>query len=429
MRSGRAIVYALLFFLVTINYVDRVALSVAARPIASAFDISPVQMGYLFSSFLWTYLASLIPMGILVDRIGTRAVSAAGMAVWSLATMATGLTFSFASLLATRLVMGAGEATTYPAGGRVIREWTPRGERGLATTIFNCGGYAGPAFGSLLVGWLASWLGWRGAFFVAGGIGLVWLAIWLALFRRPEEARFIGADERARIIAERDAATADLAGPSSPSGLLVLLRSRTMWGLALTQGCAVYTQYLLLTWLPSYLQATRDLSILRTGLYTSLPYFGAVILSVLVGCRVGPVAEAFRRRRHGRAPDDGRHLAARRREHPCRAAGAGHLVDPGTAHPVADGRRLGGIAEHRADQRSADPARRRRQGDGHSGLRRQRVRPVGADRHRLRHCGDNNLQRRVPHRRLLPGQRRDDLARSDPRADRGGVTRYLPNRR
>jgi ACS family glucarate transporter-like MFS transporter len=135
----------------------------------------------------------------------------------------------------------------------------------------------------LLVGWLASWLGWRGAFFVAGGIGFVWLAVWLAMFRRPEEARFIGADERARVIAERDAATADLAGPSSPSGLLVLLQSRTMWGLALTQGCAVYTQYLLLTWLPSYLQATHDLSILRTGLFTSVPYFGAVILSIAVG--------------------------------------------------------------------------------------------------------------------------------------------------
>jgi len=280
MRSGRAIVYVLLFLLVTINYIDRVALSVAARPIAVAFDISTVQMGYLFSSFLWTYLVSLIPMGILVDRIGSRAVSAAGMAVWSLATMATAFSFSFASLLATRLVMGAGEATTYPAGGRIIREWAPRGERGVATTIFNAGGYAGPAIGSLLVGWLASWLGWRGAFFVAGGIGFIWLAAWLALFRRPEEARFIGAEERARIIAERDAATADLAATPS-SGLLLLLRSRTMWGLALTQGCAVYTQYLLLTWLPSYLQTTRNLSILKTGIYTALPYFGAVVLSIL----------------------------------------------------------------------------------------------------------------------------------------------------
>ena len=61
-----------LFTLAMINYVDRVALSVASKPIAEEFGLSPVTMGYLFSSFLWTYLLCLIPMGILVDRLGTQ---------------------------------------------------------------------------------------------------------------------------------------------------------------------------------------------------------------------------------------------------------------------------------------------------------------------------------------------------------------------
>src|SRR5262245_40758250 len=90
-----------LFTLAMINYIDRVALSVAAKPIAQEFGLSPVAMGYLFSSFLWTYLACLIPMGILVDRLGTKAVNAGGIALWSVATMATGGAWNFVSLVAT----------------------------------------------------------------------------------------------------------------------------------------------------------------------------------------------------------------------------------------------------------------------------------------------------------------------------------------
>jgi len=80
-----------LFTLAMINYVDRVALSVASKPIAEEFGLSPVWMGYLFSSFLWTYLICLIPMGILVDRLGTKTLNAAGIALWSAATMMTGV--------------------------------------------------------------------------------------------------------------------------------------------------------------------------------------------------------------------------------------------------------------------------------------------------------------------------------------------------
>ena len=65
--------------------------------------------------------------------------------------------------------------------------------------------------------------------------------------------------------------------------MLDLLRTRTMWGLALAEGCAVYTQYLFLTWLPSYLQTTRGLTILKTGLFTAVPYAGAAVLGIILG--------------------------------------------------------------------------------------------------------------------------------------------------
>ena len=272
-----------LFTLAMINYVDRVALSVAAKPIAEEFGLSPVAMGYLFSSFLWTYLACLIPMGILADRWGTKRVNAAGIALWSVATMLTGTAWNFADLVATRLIMGAGEATTFPAGGRVVREWIPMGERGVTNAIFMAGTQAGPALGALMVAWIISQIGWRGSFFVVGAVGFVWLAAWLIWFDQPERVRWLGDEERAKILRERGAETHALQQRPSATRVFDLLRTRTMWGLALAQGCAVYTQYLFLTWLPSYLQTTRDISILKTGAFTAVPYAGAALLGILLG--------------------------------------------------------------------------------------------------------------------------------------------------
>src|ERR1700735_754051 len=172
MGRGRILIYVLIFTACTINYIDRVVLSVSAPQIVKDFGISTIELGYLFSAFLWSYLVFVLPWGIYVDRAGTRVSTASGMAIWSIATLLTGMSTSFSVAFFNRLLMGFGEASTYPAGARTIREWMPAGERGLATTVFNCGGYAGPALGSILMGFIVSTYGWRAGFFVAGKDGL-----------------------------------------------------------------------------------------------------------------------------------------------------------------------------------------------------------------------------------------------------------------
>ena len=117
MPKRRVWIYVLMFLLAAINYIDRSALSVSAAPMAHEFNLDPVELGYLFSSFLWLYVICLVPMGMVVDRLGTRAVNALGITVWSAATVFTGLVGSFGALLGTRILMGVGEATTYPAAG------------------------------------------------------------------------------------------------------------------------------------------------------------------------------------------------------------------------------------------------------------------------------------------------------------------------
>jgi ACS family glucarate transporter-like MFS transporter len=274
----------MLFSLAMINYIYRVTLSFAAAPIAKEFGLSPVALGYLFSSFLWTYTIFLIPMGMLVDRFGAKRVAGYGLGLWSAATAATGIAWSFPSLLATRLLMGAGEATSNPSGARVVREWIPASERGITNAVFNSGSYAGPAICALAAGPIMAVLGWPALFFTAGGIGFVWLLCWLIWFAPPEEASWVGDEERLKILNERGAKKVDFSASAPKTGLLNLLRKGpTLWGLALTQGCNVYCQYLFLTWMPSYLQNEKGLAFAKTGFYAAIPYAIAVVLCIIVG--------------------------------------------------------------------------------------------------------------------------------------------------
>lgn len=272
-----------MFLLVTINYVDRVVLSVSSAPIAEEFAISKVELGYLLSSFLWLYVVCLVPMGMIVDRLGPRVVNAAGISLWSVATALTGLATGLGMLLATRVLMGVGESTTYPASGRLIREWVPRKERALFATFFNSGAYFGPAVGGLVLAWLVSAVGWRVTFLVCAAVGFIWLLAWLAWFRNPDEVSWLGAQERALILSERNDGAGEASARGTSIGLRGLLGSISMIALMLTQGCGVYTQYFFLTWLPNYLQTERGMSMLKSGALMSLPFIGAVILTVLFG--------------------------------------------------------------------------------------------------------------------------------------------------
>src|ERR1700751_566644 len=204
MGHRRYWIFVFMFLLATINYVDRIVLSVSSAPIAEEFGISKVELGYLFSSFLWLYVVCLVPMGMIVDRLGTRVVNAAGIGVWSIATALTGLASGLGMLIATRVMMGVGESTTYPASGRIIRVWIPRKERAFFAAFFNSGAYFGPAIGGLVLAWLVSAAGWRVTFLVCAAIGFIWLLAWLIWFRKPEEASWLSAEERALILRERD---------------------------------------------------------------------------------------------------------------------------------------------------------------------------------------------------------------------------------
>jgi MFS family permease len=276
-----------------------VNMSVAGRPIAHEFGLSPVALGYLFSSFLWAYVLMMLPGGRLIDRWGAHVVAGAATIVWSAAQMATGVTVGIVSMLLARLGLGVGEAPFSPVIYGSVRAWAPYTERGTATAFISAGGSLGPALGAPFVAWLIHLLSWRWSFVITGAMGFAWVAIWMLFVSSPEKTKWLSEPERRRILAERDA------GIDVPShngfGYLALLRCPAMWGLFVSQGCLVYSLYLYLSWLPNYLQTARGLSLVDSGLYTSIPFFIATVVNIIVNwladtlMNVGAVRSGLRR--------------------------------------------------------------------------------------------------------------------------------------
>ena len=281
-RSGRKrfIVYGLLFTMTLINYFDRTVLSVAMPVLIQQFALTPVAVGYLLSAFIWSYAPCQLPAGMTLDRWGTRKTAARCIAFWSAATALTGAATSFPFVFFTRLLLGIGESPTFPLAARAIREWAPVKERALAFSISGSGPAFGTAVSAITIAWLVSTIGWRLAFVFSGVLGFAWVVIWLQVYRDTEEARWLSTGERQMILSERSPG-----GTSGTGGMTLkaLLSYQTMWGLFLVQGCVNYTQYLFLTWLPTYLVQSRGLNIMHSGLQTGICYLGAMVLTIGLG--------------------------------------------------------------------------------------------------------------------------------------------------
>jgi MFS family permease len=279
MTRRRFWVYFLLFLFNMIAYTDRVNISVAGKPIADELHLSPIALGYLFSSFLWAYVLMMLPGGRLIDRFGPHNIAAVATAVWSVAQMLTGAAINFTTMLATRLGLGIGEAPFAPITYRSVGLWGPIKERGTAIAAISAGSSLGAAIGAPFVAWIISVSSWRWSFVVTGAIGLVWVAVFRSLVSTPEKTSWLPEAERQRILAERGGG---LEVPDHGGvGYLGLIRSPAMWGLFISQGCMVYTVYLYLSWLPNYLQTQRHMSVMGSGIYTALPFLIASAVNVI----------------------------------------------------------------------------------------------------------------------------------------------------
>lgn len=272
----------LLGFGVLVNYFDRVNLSVSRDALQDAFGISAVMFGYLSSAYNWSYALLQLPSGLLLDRFGVRRVGIVSTVIWSIASFAAAISSGIGALFAARLLLGIGEAPTFPAYAKATGYWFPRDERSGATAVFDAGAKFSSAIGIPILGVVLLHFGWRWNFAATGLISVLFLGLFYAFYRNPSEDKHLSTDERA-YIARGGAQPEDRTKAERGAPLLYLLRQRSVWGLTLGFASYNYLFYLLLSWLPSYLSSTHHIDLLHSAIYTSVPWLVATVTNLGVG--------------------------------------------------------------------------------------------------------------------------------------------------
>jgi sugar phosphate permease len=232
---------------IIINYFDRVNISVGEPLLAADFHLSAGQLGILFSSFLWSYAVMQLPVGILLDRIGVKWLIRVGTVLWGIVTLLTAVVSGFGLIILMRIILGVAEAPAFPGSSKATGYWFPRNERGLATSIFDAAAKFSNVIGVPIVAWTVFAYGWLA-------------------YRDPSKMSGHGLST-----AEHEYIVEGGAQPEGePSGnpiasLGYLLRQPKVWGLTIGFTAYGYSFYLLLTWLPAYLQTYLGMSVLKSG--------------------------------------------------------------------------------------------------------------------------------------------------------------------
>jgi len=282
-------VLCLMYF---IAYIDRVNISVTGPTIRKELELTPTELGLIFSAFAYPYAAMQIAGGWMSDRFGPRLVLAMLSLVWATATILTGVSWSVASLVVFRILVGIGEGGAFPTATRAFACWLPVRERGFAQGITHSFARLGGAVTPPIVLAIVARYGWREAFYVLGAVSLAWTAVWVASFRdTPDEHPWVSGSELAAISADCESTRA-ARGPTPWRKIL----SR-MWLVTVVDFCYGWSLWVFLTWLPSYLSDARGFKLDRIALMTTLPLLGGV-----VGDTLGGVISDTIFRRTGRLP-------------------------------------------------------------------------------------------------------------------------------
>ena len=289
-RKYQVITVSLLLVIGIINYVDRSALSIANTSIQRDMVITPSQMGILLSAFSLAYAFSQLPLGMIIDRLGSKISLGAALLGWSVAQTASGLINSFSAFIGLRVVLGIGEAPMFPSAAKALAEWFEAEKRGTPTGIVLSSTCIGPCIAPPLLTLLMVNWGWRGMFIVTGVFGILVAACWFAFYKSKE--RYLAelpAEERERLLAaqaqKQAVATARPSMKAQLAAWAELFRHKSTWGAVLGFMGVIYMLWLHLTWLPGYFEREHGLSLYKTAWVVSLAYvFGA--LGTIVAGRV-----------------------------------------------------------------------------------------------------------------------------------------------
>lgn len=287
MSNFRWVICALLFLATTVNYMDRQVLSLTWKDfIAPEFHWTDADYGTITGYFSIFYAIANLFAGKFVDWMGTKKGYLIAIFVWStgavlhagcgwVAMQVEGYdsiealrmvkagsdaavaiaTISVWLFLSCRLILAAGEAGNFPAAIKVTAEFFPKKDRAFATSIFNSGASIGALAAPATIPLLARALGWEMAFIIIGVLGYVWMALWIWLYDKPRQNKFVNNAELNYIEQDEDLAEVKADEPEKEEktiGFMKCFCYRQTWSFIVGKFMTDGVWWFFLFWAPAY---------------------------------------------------------------------------------------------------------------------------------------------------------------------------------
>ena len=272
----------LVFFATTINYLDRVVISLLKGDLEKDFNWTETDYANLVSVFQLAYAFGMLGVGRLVDKFGTKIGYTISLTAWSIVGVLTAFAKTTLGFGFARAGLGLSESGNFPAAVKTIAEWFPKKERALATGIFNSGTNVGAILAPLSVPYIAEFWGWQWAFILTGAVGFIWLALWITIYDTPAKHKKVSKEELAYINSDKDEQTEDQTSTEKVSWTK-LLTFRQTWAFVIGKMLTDPIWWFYLFWLPAFLKAEYGLAGRDASLPVAVVYTIASVGSIFGG--------------------------------------------------------------------------------------------------------------------------------------------------
>lgn len=265
----------LLLYATTVNYMDRMVLSILKPVIGQDLHWSETEYGEINAVFQFGYAIMMPLAGRVIDRLGLRIGYSISTLVWSISSISHAFARTAGQFAAARLGLGLGEAANFPACIKAVADWFPARQRALATGIFNGGSNLGAIIAPLVVPIITARFGWPAAFLFTGSLSFSWVILWLVIYREPERHPWLSSEELALIRSDHEEIS------SSKVPYRRLLVERPGWAFLTAKFLTDPVWWFYLFWLPDFLHRKYGVDLL---------HLGAPLIAVYAASAVGSIA-------------------------------------------------------------------------------------------------------------------------------------------
>ena len=272
--SKKNFILAMLVILGVVTFLDRINISVAGSSIMKDLNLSAAEWGWVQSAFILSYGLMQIPMGAYGDRHGHRKVLTEIVLWWSLFTAFTGVAGGLVSLLIIRFMFGVGEAGSSPCSTGVISRWFEKNEVGKAQGYVWAASRMGGALTPFVVIPIMAWLGWRAAFWLLGGLGIIWAVVWYVMYRDKTPLQLPRGGEQQE---------ASPRGGTEGVSWNKILRNRQFWTICAMYFFYAFGSWFFFSWFPTFMELGRGFAKSELTYAVAVPFIMSMIGNITGG--------------------------------------------------------------------------------------------------------------------------------------------------